>query len=317
MCCVRTGRVRKEAYTAAADLPERPPMSHFDTGATVVGHGSRRSRSSGTGSGSSSGTGSRSQASAATSSASMSRSASRNTTMSSAQWSWRRLRPATYHDDEEDERNDNVLPLQSVSSSSSRLAPRGGSPFASMLTVTVDQPCGSTSCVWHNAQWSKVVGDFPLDAIVDRSIFSALEGWVEANIETRNNNSRIARDSTQFSLDVQGSNLQLLKTRHDKHPPGTILWIVTCTKLTERVFGPLDHGPSGQGYAPPTIVPLAKSLAADDPHSCAKLLETTDWFNTPIGPRSSWPLEISAMVSLVLITVPPVALWISDALIGV
>jgi hypothetical protein len=247
----------------------------------------------------------------------MSRSASRNTTSSGAQWNRRPPLPETYNTDEEEERDDDVLPLQSVSPNTSRLGTRGGSPFASMTTVSVDQPYGTTTCVWHNTQWSKAVGDLPLAALVDPNTFSALEGWVEANIETRNNSSRVARDSAQFSLDVQGSNLQLVKTRHDKHPPGTILWIVTCTKLTERAYAADAHAPTDHAYAPATIAPLAKSLAADDPYSCVKLLATTDWTQTPIGPRTRWAPEIESMISLLLITVPPVAIWISDDLVGI
>ncbi|CAK9786228.1 hypothetical protein CC85DRAFT_260792 [Cutaneotrichosporon oleaginosum] len=371
VCCVRTGRVRKEAYAAAADRPERPHLSHNDTNGTIVGSGSRRARSMGQHSGSSSTTGGSSQGlptatatpsptptptgelyrwsanvasshspangsyplpppslgsytngpmsqtSTAASSASMSRSASRNTTTSGALWNWRPPIRDAYDTDEEDERDDDVLPLHSVSSSSSRLGTRGGSPFAAMSTFTYDQPHGSTSCVWYNPQWSKVAGDLPLAAIVDPTTFAALEGWVESNIETRNNNSRVSRDSAQFSLDVQGTNLQLVKTRHDKHPPNTVLWIITCTKLTERAYGGSEQGSSEHDYGHPMIAHLAKSLGADDPHSCVKLMETIDWSKKSIGPRSKWASEINAMVSLVLITVPPVALWISDDLIGV
>lgn len=253
---------------------------------------------------------------------------------SGAGWSWRPPPLEEYDPDEEDERDDDVLPLHSVSTGS-RLSGRGGSPYATMTTVTVNRPYGSTSCVWHNAQWSKVVGDAPLAAVVDPVTFMALEGWIEADIETRNDNSRVSRDSTQFNLDVRGASLQLIKTRHDKHPPGTLLWIITATHLTERA----NRSQPGDLFMPsasmrslssdgrfdvdspvstPPIAPiLSPSVAPDDPNACVNLLKTLDWSKTAIGPRSKWGPEISSMVALVFLTVTPDAVWVGPDLIGV
>ncbi|BEJ11189.1 hypothetical protein CspHIS471_0106110 [Cutaneotrichosporon sp. HIS471] len=375
VCCVRTGRVRNEAYAAAADRTELPVLIHTDADVTVgTGSRSTRSMSIGTNSGASAlmcdsmqgqskaattsttsplstptpsgdlhrwsanvmpsrspasgstspihisfsgaNNGSQSHPSTSPSSPSMSRSASKSTPGASAQWSWRAPLPEAYDMDEEDERNDDVFPLHSVSPNSSRRGTQIGPKFTSMTPLAVDKPYGMTSCVWHNTQWGQIVGDLPLAAIVDPIAFSALEGWVEANIETRNCNSRVSRDSTQFSLDVQGTNLKLIKTRHDKHPPGTILWIVTCTRRTERAFSPEPDESREQHPASLAIAPVTTSLAPQDPNSCVQLLETTDWMKTPIGPRSRWPPEIISMVSLMLTTKLSVAVWISDALIG-
>lgn len=206
-----------------------------------------------------------------------------------------------------------------------------------MMTVSVDKPNGPTVCVWKNAQYRKVLGDTPLAAVVDPVTYAALEGWVEANIETRNDNSRVSRDSSQFTLDVQGSSLKFVKTRHDKHPPGTTLWIVTATHLTERANQAEPEVPvhstairpvfdtsireSPLAVMTPGVDPMASIRLSFDPSSdptkCENLLESTDWARTPLGPREKWSPEIASMVNLTMISVTPHAVWVGPELIGI
>ncbi|GMK54509.1 hypothetical protein CspeluHIS016_0110950 [Cutaneotrichosporon spelunceum] len=234
----------------------------------------------------------------------MSRSASRTTSASGPQWSWHKPFPEAHDTGEDQEPNDDVLRFHSVSPLSSRRGTHAGLQFASMMNSAVDKAHGKTSCVWHNTQWSQIVGDLPLAAIVDPTVFATLEGWVEADIETRNSCSNVSRDSTQFSLDVQGTNLRLIKTRHDKHPPGTILWIVTCTRMMERAYGVDMDRLTEQDYAPPITAPVALPRAADSSDSnqeYAKFADHPKAFGKEMREtwRMIWP-EIEPLVNKAL-----------------
>lgn len=47
---------------------------------------------------------------------------------------------------------------------------------------------------------------------------------------------------------------------------------------------------------------------------CAVLLDKTDWSETPLGPRSTWSMEIGTVISLMMRSTTSDAFWIGDDL---